>query len=193
MNPAILWNALRKNISLVLLLVAATCPALAVGQVVRGVSWTLLMPVALVAVLCGWGAGRSRLSGRQAAAGLVALGLPAVFIYVVKLVGPLGNFVISVYSLVPQIISWLTDRTPLDPARTLEAWNDLSSRILVALLRLGEWVGLLIIGKTAADPESIGLALSILFWLVGIIWWKRFRFYLLTIVGSRDILVFQDS
>ena len=113
MNPTVLWNALRKNISLVLLLVAAACPVLAMGQVVRGVSWTLLMPVALVAVLCGWWAGRSRFNGKQAAGWLVALGLPAIFIYVVKLVGPLGNFVISAYSIVPQIVRWLGDRTPL--------------------------------------------------------------------------------
>ena len=174
MNPEVLWTTLRKNISLVLLLIAAACPALAIGQVVRGVSWALLIPVALVAVLCGWWAGKSRLNGVQAAGWLVALGLPGIFVYAVKLGRPVVNFVFSLYSILPQIVRWINDRSPVDPTRLFNAWNDLSSRVIVALLRLGEWTMLLVTGKPAADPAATGLALSILFWLIGI--WAGWQF-----------------
>lgn len=174
MRPTSVWVVLAKNINLVLLLTAAANPALAVGGAVRGVSWTLLMPVALVAVLCGWWAGRSRLNGKQAAAMLVVLGCPGVFVYVVKLVGPLGKFVFSAYSIIPQIIKWVYDRSPVDPARLLEAWNDLSSRVVVALFRLGEWTVLLVTGRAVADPAAAGLAWSILLWLIGI--WAGWQF-----------------
>ena len=174
MNPEVLWTTLRKNISLVLLLIAAACPALAIGQVVRGVSWALLIPVALVAVLCGWWASKSRLNGMQATGWLVALGLPGIFVYAVKLGRPVVNIVFSLYSILPQIVRWINDRSPVDPTRLFNSWNDLSSRVIVALLRLGEWTMLLVTGKPAADPAATGLALSMLFWLIGI--WAGWQF-----------------
>jgi len=111
----LLWDALRKNISLILVWIAVACPVLAVGQAIRGVTWSLMMPVALAAVLCGWWIGRSRLNGRQAAGWSVALGVVGVFIYVAKLIVPLWNFLISVYSIIFQGIRWLDDRSPVDP------------------------------------------------------------------------------
>ena len=172
MIPRILWNALRKNISLVLMLVAAACPILALDKTMPGA--TLLIPVALLAVLCGWWAGRSRLSGRQAAGWLVALGLPGVFIYIVRLAVPLWNLLLSVYSIILQVFRWVGSRAPIDPAPLLVAWSDLSSRVVVALLRLWGWVVSFVSGKPAVDSAAAGLAWSILFWLIGI--WAGWQF-----------------
>ena len=151
MNPRILWSLLRKNLNLILVLVSVACPVIAVGRAVRGVSWSLLMPVALLAVLCGWWAGRSRLNGRQVAGWMVALGFPGVFIYVVNLATPIRNFVFSGYSVAFQAIRWLADRSPINFEPLRVSWEELSGRVVVASLRLGEWLIALVSGKPAVD------------------------------------------
>jgi len=155
-------------------MVATACPVLAVGQVVRGVTWSLMMPVALAAVLCGWGVAISQLNGRRAAGWSVALGFPGVFIYVVKLVAPLWKLLLSVYLIIYQAIRWLDNRSLIDPAPFLASWNDLSSRVTVASLRLGEWLISLVKGNPAVDTTAAGLALCLLFWLVGV--WAGWHF-----------------
>lgn len=162
----ILWNALRRNLTLVLLLAGVACPVFALGEVTRGATWSLLMPVAVAAVLCSWGLARSRLNGRQAAGWLVVPGLIGVLIFASRLASPLWYLIRSVYLLIPQLIHWLIDRLPIDLSLVLTTWNEFSSRALVALVRLWEWLASSLAGKTILDPAAAGLAWSILLWLV---------------------------
>ena len=55
---------LRKNFNLVLLLSATVCIALALGEVFRGGTWSLLLPVSMTAVVCSWILGASRLTAQ---------------------------------------------------------------------------------------------------------------------------------
>ncbi len=161
------WRWLWRNFNLVLLLAAITCLALALGKVVRGVTWSLLVPISLFAVACGWGAGASRLNPKQAWLSLTGLGIPGVFIHVTGLVRPLGGLILAVFSLMLQIALWFYDRVLIDVSPVLAAWTNLTGHVASILARLWEWSVALVAGKTVLDPLAAGLVWSLLLWLVG--------------------------
>lgn len=167
MNPRVLLAALTKNIILALLLIATTCLVLALGSAVYSSGWSPLVPVILVAVLCGWWAGRSQLNGKQAAGWVVALGLSGVFVYSVGLLVPLWYLFLSICLIIFQAIYWLYNRSPVNPEILLAAWVDLSGRAVAALTRLWEWLFSLTSGQPAVDLAAAGLAWSLLLWLIG--------------------------
>ena len=115
------WNWSRRNYNLVLLLSAATCLALALGRLIRGGTWSWLLPVSLLAVLCGWGAGASRINAKQAWLSSIFFGLPGVFAYVAGLFAPLWALLLAVLSLRPQFILWFSERAPVDLSLVLAA------------------------------------------------------------------------
>lgn len=161
------WNWFRKNYNLVLLMAATTCLVLALGEVIRGVTWSWLMPVSLVAAACGWGAGASRLKAKQAWLGLTVLGIPGVFAYVGGLFAPLGQLILSVLSLFPQIVLWFSEQMPPDYSPLLAAWADLFDHAASVASRLWAWNLALVSGGTLIDPLAAGLAWNLLLWLAG--------------------------
>jgi len=162
---AMTW--LRKNVDLVLLLGATICLSLALGEVIRGATWSLLVPVSLSAAVCGWGLGGSRLKPKQAWAGLIALGIPGVFIYVGGLLRPLGRLTLSLFSLIPQVSSWISDRVPVDTGLLSTAWAELTGHLASLFTRLWEWSVALIAGRPFVDPLAAGLVWNSLLWLIG--------------------------
>jgi transglutaminase-like putative cysteine protease len=161
------WNWFRKNYNLVLLLAATACLALALGKVIRGATWSWLMPVSLLAAACGWGLGGGRLKARQAWLSLTALGIPGVFAYVAGLFTPLGQLLLSVLSLFPQVILWFSERAALDFGPLLVTWTELSGHIAGVGSRLWAWCLALVSGGTLIDPLAAGLVWNLLLWLVG--------------------------
>jgi transglutaminase-like putative cysteine protease len=162
----ILFNWLRKNLSLVLLLTATVALSLALTQLIRGDTWSLFIPVTCAASLCGWELGRSHLSARKAGLSLIVLGIPAVFIYVGGLIAPLGILFFSVFSLIPQIILWLYKKTLVDFTFFFNSLSNISNRTAVILSRVWEWSIQVSAGKIVFDPVAIGVIWSILLWLV---------------------------
>jgi len=162
-----LWNWIRKNVNLVLLLVASFCLAWALGDLIQGARWSLLVPVTLSAVVCSWGLGGSRSSPKQAWVSLTALGIPGVFIYVGGLALPLGRLILSVFSLIPQVFLWMSERVSVDLSPIVIAWSELTGHIATLMTRLWEWSTALLAGIPYLDPFAAGLAWSILLWLVG--------------------------
>ena len=162
------WEWFRKNFNFVLLLSAIICLVVALGKVVRGVTWSWLMPVSLAAVVCGWVIGGSRLNARQAWASLIALGLPGVFVYVAGLLSPFFRLVLAMLSLIPQFISWISDRDRvlIDFTPLLAPWNDLSAHVTSLLARTWKWSAALFAGKTLLDPIAAGLVWTLILWLV---------------------------
>ncbi len=160
------WNWVRKNVELILLLTAIICLALALGEVIRGATWSLLLPVSLSAVLCGWGLGISRLTLKQAWVRLTALGIPAVFIYVGGLIRPLGRLALSIFSLIPQIILSLTNKIPIDASTVSNTWAEFTGHLVSLAIRLWDWLLALFAGKPFVDPLAAGMVWSILLWLV---------------------------
>lgn len=164
---SIAWDWARKHIDLLLLLAAMMCLSMALGEVIRGATWSLLIPVSLLAVVCGWGLAASRLNPKQAWACLTALGLPAVFIYVGGLIRPLGRLILSIFSLVPQLFQWLSERIPVDASAVLVAWSALMGHLASLFSRIWEWLAALLVGRPFVDPLAAGLVWDSLLWLIG--------------------------
>ena len=122
-------NWVKRNFSLVLLLMATVCLAQALGEVIRGATWSLLMPVSLAAALCGWGLSSRRLTPKQAWVSLTGLGLPGVFAYVAGLFLPLGRLILASLSLIPQVILWVFERTSIDFSSLFTVWTEFSSQV----------------------------------------------------------------
>jgi transglutaminase-like putative cysteine protease len=162
------WNWLRKNVNLVLLLAATVCLALALGEVIRGATWSLLMPVSLAAVVVGWELGRSRLSSKQAWVSLTVLGIPGIFIYVGGLIRPLGRLALSIFTLVPQIVAWSSERVPIDTDSLLVAWTELTHHVSSLFVRLWEWAVALLAGRPFVDPLAAGFVWTLILWLIGV-------------------------
>jgi transglutaminase-like putative cysteine protease len=160
------WKWVRRNFTFVLLLSATVCLVVALGEVVRGVTWSWLMPVSLLAVACGWGIGGSRLNAKQAWVSLIAVGVPGVFIYVAGLALPIGRLVLAMLSLIPQLVLWISEGTLIDFTPLLAPWADLSGHIASVLTRTWEWCAALFAGRTVLDPIAAGLVWNLLLWLV---------------------------
>ena len=158
---------LRKNFNLVLLLSATVCIALALGEVFRGGTWSLLLPVSMTAVVCSWILGASRLTAKQAWRWLTALGIPGVFLYTTGLVRPLWRLLLSALALVPAILVWITDRVTIDASALLLHWTDLTAHFGSVLTRLSVWTGALFFGNPVIDPLAAGLVWDLLLWLIG--------------------------
>jgi len=167
MTPLAWWNWLRRNFSFVLLLAAVACLAFALGEVIRGITWSLLIPVALLSSGSGWGLAKSRLNPIQAWASLTALGLPAVFIYVTGLILPIGRLMISILSLIPQAVLWLQERVRIDTGILISTWIDVTHHLASVLSRFWTWWIALYTGTHLVDPLIVGLVWCLLLWLIG--------------------------
>ena len=161
-----LFNWLRKNLSLFLLLIATVSLSLALAQLVRGDTWSLFIPVTCAASLCGWELGRSHMWAKKAITSLIVLGIPAVFIYAGGLIAPLGILILSIFSLLPQIILWLYKKTLIDFTFFFNSLANAINRTEVILGRVWEWSAQVSAGKIVFDPVAIGVIWSVLLWLV---------------------------
>ena len=161
------WKWLRKNIDLVLLLTATVVIALALGKVVRGATWSLLMPVSILSVMCGWRLGVGHLNPKQAWVSLTALGIPGIFIYVGGLVRPLGHLFLSILGLISQIVIWSSERVQIDTSSVLVTWTELTTHVSSLLIRLWEWMAALLAGRPFVDPLAAGFAWTDILWLIG--------------------------
>ncbi|MGD8402561.1 MAG: transglutaminase domain-containing protein [Anaerolineales bacterium] len=169
------WNWIRKNVDLILLLTAIFCLALALGEVIRGSTWSLLMPISLSAALCGWRLGVGHLEPKQAWGRLTALGIPAVFIYVGGLIRPLGRLALSIFSLIPQLVMRLTDKIPIDASAVSITWTEFTGHFASLVGRLWGWSLALVAGESFMDPLAAGIMWSILLWLICA--WAGWRIY----------------
>ena len=161
------WNWLRRNPVLVLLLAATICLALALGEFIRGATWSLLMPVSLSAAALGWGLGASQLNPKQAWVSLTVLGILGVFIYVGGLALPIGRLILASLSLIPRTVLWISRQVVIDFSPLIVTWTDLSSHVASLIARLWEWSAALVNGRTVVDPVAVGLVWNIFLWLVG--------------------------
>jgi transglutaminase-like putative cysteine protease len=166
MIASALFGWMRRNLGLVLLITVTVLLPLSLSQLLRGDTWSLFIPIACTAALCGWGVGRSRIQASRAALGLVGVGVPGVFILAGGLLGPLGILILSVLSLIPQAILWLSRKTPVDLTYFSAACTSLGARAAVSLTRTWAWIMQVGSGKFFMDPVALAIAWSILLWLI---------------------------
>jgi len=162
----VIFNWLRKNLTLLLLLIATLLLSLAPSQLIRGDTWSLFVPITCAAALCGWEVGKSRLTGNQSILSLAGIGIPAVVVYAGGLVTPLLVLGGSAFSLIPRMILWLYKKTPVDFNFFLNSLVTLSSQTGVMLGRVWIWVTQVVTGRIFLDPLAIAIVWSILLWLI---------------------------
>jgi transglutaminase-like putative cysteine protease len=171
MRPLQPSSWLKRGIRWLLLLVASVCLVSALGRLVRGVTWSLFLPVAVVAVTGGWIAGAAR--GRRVVQALVALGTGGVFLHFTGLADPLVRLLVAAFSAYTRLILWLFTRLPLDLSPLAASWSALLQRLAALLVRLAEWSVSLVSGRPSADPALSGLLWSALLWMTG--FWSGWR------------------
>jgi transglutaminase-like putative cysteine protease len=176
-------------ISVTLLLVVLGSVALGLADTIRSLDAGVLLPMALLGLLLGWGLAKSPLPGWLG--GLVALGLgiEVIFLRVGRLGGPLmvllRALVAGLAGLVEFIIwggwrlsqpgrqlSTLPDGTPILPALG-ELWADVST----LLVRLRDWVWAWVMGESTFDLAAAAIAWGLVLWAVAAWagWWVRRR------------------
>jgi len=166
------WVEGTTLVALALLWVALGSLGSGLAGVIRDLEADLLVPVAVVGVLVGWGLGRSRLPGWLAAIVAAGLGGGALSVHVGRLGGPLVALVESVARLV-QVAAWLSRWSlaalfALDPTPVKRALVQLGDRTGGLLARVGGWGGALVAGRPAFDPIATALAWSLAVWAVAV-------------------------
>jgi transglutaminase-like putative cysteine protease len=164
---------------LALLVIALGSVALGLADTVRGLDAALLLPVAALGLLAGWGLAKSPLPGWLA--GLAASGLGAEFIVV--RVGRLGGLLIALLRTLAadlaefaaalftgEALDKLPDWTP-----SLVALGGLWNGISALLVRVRDWSMAITAGQPTFDPVAVALVWSLALWVVAAwaSWWVR--------------------
>jgi transglutaminase-like putative cysteine protease len=159
-------------LSLVLLLVVLGSVALGLADVVRGLDAGLLLTVAGLGLLIGWGLAISPLPGWLG--GIVAFGLGVEA--VVLRVGRLGGGLLLLLRTLVHL-TWGVWWQPLhgipDGGPVLLAVVELWSGVSTLLTRLYHWSLALVLGEAAFDPVAVALVWSLTLWFVAVWagWW----------------------
>ncbi len=162
-----IWSWLSKNLNLVLLLTASACLSRAIGDGLRVGSWVLLMPVLLIALLSSWVLSVSRITSKVAWMGLTIFGITGILLYVGGLFSPLGRLIISIFSLIPQVVVHFSDRALINFSPLLVSWTDSINHITSIFSRLWTWLVALFAGRSLFDPLAAGLVWNLILWFIG--------------------------
>jgi transglutaminase-like putative cysteine protease len=173
-------------VAVALMLVALGSVALGLADSVHGLDLGLLLPVAVLGLLCGWALAKSPLPGWLGAVVALTLGVEVIFVRIGRLAEPLVALLRAlVDSLIGLLVflgwgfwqvhqsEWpdnLPDATPL-----LLAWQELWADSGIVLLRLWNWLAGLVMGESSFDLVAVALVWSLVFFLgatwAG--WWAR--------------------
>jgi transglutaminase-like putative cysteine protease len=172
------------------LLAALGSVAAGLADSVRGLEAGLLVPVAVVALLVGWGLAKSPLPGWLAALVAFGLGVEAIFLRI----GRFGALIL----MLGQRLSWLTwgiwrwrwDGPP-DLQPLLLVVGALASNILTLLSHLYNWGLALAGGESPSDLVAVAIVWSLALWMVGAWagWWVRRRSHPLQALTPAGVLL----
>ena len=162
-----IWSWLSKNLNLLMLLTASACLGLTIGKGLRNGSWVLLMPVLLAGLLSSWVLSASRITSKGAWMGLIFFGITGILLYVGGLFRPLGRLIISLFSLIPQVVLHLSDRALINFSPLLVTWTDLINHITSIFSRLWAWLVALFTGRSLIDPLAAGMVWNLILWFIG--------------------------
>jgi hypothetical protein len=161
-------------LSLALLLIVLGSVALGLADAVRGLDAGLLLTMAGLGLLVGWGLAISPLPGWLA--GIVAFGVGAEA--VVLRVGRLGGGLLSLLRALVHLnweFWWQPLRGIPDGGPALLALVELWSGASTLLARVYHWALALALGEAAFDPVAVALVWSLALWLIAVWagWWVR--------------------
>lgn len=155
----------RSLSSLALLLVILVSVALGLADVIRGLDAPLMLAVAVIGSMIGWGLAALPLSGWTSPILAAVLGWGMIFLRVGRLGGKLVALLPPLVGLAWDIFSWHTGPSPdWMPAivALVEWWGEFGA----LLGRVRDWALALAAGEPAFDPVAATLVWSLALWLV---------------------------
>lgn len=191
MKRPLIWLMRRLGpetlISVALLLVVLGSVALGLADTFRSLDAGLLLPMALLGLLLGWGLAKSPLPGWMGGLVALALGIEVIFLRVGRLGGPLmvllGALVADLIGLVEFIVweSWRLAQpgrqlsTLPDGNPTLLALEDLWVDVSTLLVRLRDWLWAWVTGGPTFDLAAAAITWGLVLWVVAAwaAWWVR--------------------
>jgi len=179
----------RTLVVLTLSIVALSSVALGLADAIRGLDAGLLLPVATLGLLVGWGLAKSPLPGWLGGAVAFILGLEIIFLRVGRLAGPLSALLRSLVDSSQRVIAFLIWggwypgqpdvhlNTVLDWPPILLAWQELWADVGILLVRLHDWLFALAARETSFDLVALAMAWSLVIWVMAAWagWWVRRR------------------
>jgi hypothetical protein len=166
---------LQRLLALVLLLVALAGVALGLANLVRGLDSWLMLTLAAISLLIGWGLATLPWRGWTASLVGVASGLVITFLRVGRLGGILVALLRASAGLLWELSQWLLlagilhqwpGPPPLDWTAISSALTDLWAGATALALRAWDWALTLAIGDSVFDPVAATLVWALAVWLV---------------------------
>ncbi len=153
---------------LLLSLIALACLPIALSNLVRDASASLLLPVTLFGALLAWGLAKWHLRKISVEIILLFLGPLALFVRIGQLGGSLFELIKQTIVFIPPMVNRLYQKTPFDPYNFVSASDDLKQRILTFGGRLFLWFSGVWQGIQVEDPVVRTLIWSIGLWLIAV-------------------------
>jgi len=129
-------------IGVVLAVIALQTLTFGIASSLRNTDTRYLFLVCLVAALVGFGLSKRKLSGIQASAGIVALGLLGIWILGASLTSPLLDLGNAILPTIPRIIRSIYSYTPIgiDTTEIAEAWRVITEASSALMVRVQVWL-----------------------------------------------------
>jgi len=165
-----------QEMILLLSLCVLACLPLALANLVRGASLSLLVPITLLGMLLA--AALATAKTRKSSAGIILLFLGPLSLFI--RIGQLGDSLFALLNqslhLIPALYVWLRFKTPIEPAFFVAAIAELHLRLFILVERLSLWVVGVFYKTQIEDPMARTLIWSLGLWLVAI-WagWQMYR------------------
>lgn len=156
--------SLGRLLALALLLAALNSIALGLASVVRSLDLDLLLPLAILGGLVGWGLAASPWPGWLAGSIAVLLGCSTLMVRVGRLSETVLIVIERLLGLTWQVIRWPADGLP-DVAPLRQAWAELATGITTLFGRLFDWVVGLTTSEPVFDPVAAALLWGLALWL----------------------------
>ena len=164
----------QRTLSLmVVLMVALGSVVCGLAYVARDLDAGLLLPVAAIGMLVGWGLAASQSPGWLASILASLSGVALILLRVGHLGGELAAALWTLLFLPWSIWRWLLGGPPLDFTPTLLALAKLGTDAGALLARWGNWALTLVDGNPTFDPVAMALVWGLAIWTVAV-WagWK---------------------
>ena len=129
-------------IGVVLAVIALQTLTFGIASSLRNTDTRYLFLVCLVAALVGFGLSKRKLSGIQASAGIVALGLLGIWILGASLTSPLLDLGNAILPTIPHIIRSIYSYTPIgiDTTEIAKAWLVITQASSALMVRVQVWL-----------------------------------------------------
>lgn len=154
-----------ETVGVLLLVSALQILAYGVSSSLRATDTGSFFWVCLAAAAVSYGLGRCKWKGIQASAGMAALGVAVVWVFGARLAVPLMDLLREGVSLLPQLPSYIRDRTPFDTSAVLDIWMFVSRASAALWARLQTWTLGFDAGAAVDDPLVRNMVWMLILWL----------------------------